>query len=112
VDDVDLPHFGPNYDERTNTVTCWIPSQPGKAFSFWWKPICNVAPKGCIVGRIYLDGASKTAAGAFVEFGEEVTKSGARISDCQVAPFLFAELKLTGALMSQSRFSPLTYYRR
>jgi len=95
VDEVDLPHFDASFDESTNTMTCWIPSQPGKSYSVWWKQNSEVAPGGCITGRIYLDGAKAQACGGCNYFGQETTKFGAPISHGQELAFIFAELELT-----------------
>jgi hypothetical protein len=89
VDGIDLPHFNADFDESSNTMTCWVPSQPGRVFSFWWKQSRNVAPEGGIIGKIYLDDAERSAGGSFSAFGSETIRSEVWVGDGKRAPFVF-----------------------
>ncbi|KAG9022563.1 hypothetical protein FRB95_014618 [Tulasnella sp. JGI-2019a] len=59
VDGKDLPHFQPEYDNVTNTVTCWIHSLPGKEYSIWMRKEAETAYD--IAAHVHLDGSEDYA---------------------------------------------------
>lgn len=99
VDGAVLPHFQPEYDDQTRTVTCWIASQAGRKYSVCWKQEKNVAPGfgGFIAGRIFLDGSKDMSNGAVTSFASPYTERGtAPMSSTEERPVMFAEIILTG----------------
>ena len=93
VDDKDLLHFQPDYDEETKKVTCWIPSEAGKEYTVWWK---QDGIKMDTAGFIYIDGNEKRAAGRFLSPGNETLVSAAAWSATEERPFIFADIDVTG----------------
>lgn len=108
VNDIDLPHFQPEYDEETRTVSCWVPSEAGKPYAVWWKLERNLGLGADIVGRIYLDGGADMQTGAYCNMTnvDGVSKDASRVSVDGERAFLFADAELTGT----SRLSLACYF--
>ncbi len=94
----DLPVFQPEFDEETNTATCWIPSQAGKEFSLWARND-NKPPESRIRSRIegFVDGSEKAAfrfsltAEQNEQFASEV-----RVGEFERSTIRFTELRTSG----------------
>ncbi|KAH9854612.1 hypothetical protein C2E23DRAFT_57464 [Lenzites betulinus] len=88
-DDKELEMFDVKL-ENEKTISCWIPSEEGKAFSVHWKDESSAA---IMMVWCYMDGR-KVAAGA-----HKTTRtgkcSGVYKTAEQIAPFVFAPLVLT-----------------
>ncbi|KAG6902266.1 hypothetical protein C0995_002417 [Termitomyces sp. Mi166 len=94
VDGERLPEYSVEYDEKTRTAVCWVPSQAGKPFSVTGLPlgrsdinaVVNVYADGAFVGgKAYKKGQSWTS----------MTRSHASTSATTSRPLMFASIDLT-----------------
>ncbi|PFH48370.1 hypothetical protein AMATHDRAFT_5864 [Amanita thiersii Skay4041] len=92
VDDKVLQEYAINVNDEAKTVTCWVPSETGKAFAVWWK---NFNPVTDTIGQVYLDGTKAGKKGLHKGQRRKVKKSYLRISETMVRPFVFSTLTLT-----------------
>ncbi|KIM40671.1 hypothetical protein M413DRAFT_166114 [Hebeloma cylindrosporum] len=55
VNDTEVPHYAVEVDEKSRTLTCWIPSVPGEKFSVTWRCLKGLMDTR---GEVYIDGSS------------------------------------------------------
>ncbi|KAF9062866.1 hypothetical protein BDP27DRAFT_1300128 [Rhodocollybia butyracea] len=94
-----LEEYGTETDYTQNKVTCYVPSEEGKAFQVhWWDKSFETATRG----RVSVDG--RPVGGKVISSKERcsVVKKGFRLSSDQSAPFVFAKLKVTDEEISSS----------
>ncbi|KAK0434021.1 hypothetical protein EV421DRAFT_2039913 [Armillaria borealis] len=93
VDDVPLPEFGEEVSHTDRKVTCWIPSETGKAFHIHWKHE-DLYRNDCTTGWAYVDG--KFVSGRILDPGNDTAcVTGVTTSDVTVRPIMFTSLEMT-----------------
>ncbi|KXN92220.1 hypothetical protein AN958_08673 [Leucoagaricus sp. SymC.cos] len=88
VDGKTLPEHLVSVDDSANKVSCWIPSEEGKAFTVYWQ---DHGGKVETCGYIMLDGY--LAPGRFL-YGEGTTwRGGVRTGPASERPFIFQKVE-------------------
>ncbi|TDL24781.1 hypothetical protein BD410DRAFT_826755 [Rickenella mellea] len=81
-------------DDKTNVVSCWIPSEVGKVFTINYRYIKGVIPFRYIV---YVDGVRARGTVVFNEHPcfREGMCDGARVDSKTIRPFIFSSINMT-----------------
>jgi len=104
----ELAAYNPTVEgDNGRTLSCWIPSEEGKKFEVHWKDLQGgVATQGFI----YFDGSPNRATTNGIIVGKGpggvASKSGARLTEKTIKPFLFSKLCVTDDESATSSVSP------
>ncbi|KAJ3843921.1 hypothetical protein F5878DRAFT_706499 [Lentinula raphanica] len=90
VDGSELPLFDASVNGRE--VSCWIPSEVGKAFVV---KFATGRRRHSMSGKVYMDGKLFRGIGIFVGAPETFTLSGSLTSSTTEQPFVFSNIELT-----------------
>ncbi|TDL24782.1 hypothetical protein BD410DRAFT_785492 [Rickenella mellea] len=87
--DQPLEEFAVKVDRNDVVVTCWIPSETGRAFTIHWR---NTFPIIDSKGDVYVDGMLMRSCNT----GEGIrTCDGARFDSATIMPFIFSPIAVT-----------------
>ncbi|KAG7089298.1 hypothetical protein E1B28_010996 [Marasmius oreades] len=90
VDGIPLEEYAIQVEEETNTVTCWIPSEAGKAYKVHWNDHHFQSPTS---GRVHVDGHNCGASIISGELATPVCREGMVLSPTSVAPYAFSTIR-------------------
>ncbi|KAF5357898.1 hypothetical protein D9756_001414 [Leucocoprinus leucothites] len=97
VDGRPLPEYLVAVDSSANRVSCWIPSEEGKAFSVYWK---DHGGKVETCGYITLDGY--LAPGRFLHGEGTAWRGGVRTGPASERPFIFQKIEENDSSLDNS----------
>jgi len=92
IENKEIPHYGIDVDPAKKEVSCWIPSEAGKAFSVVWLDFDVDYPSA---GVLYLDGHVVTSLSRNTNNAKPAVFQHGRVSESLHAPFLFSSLVVT-----------------
>jgi len=95
-----IPVFKPQLDVTRERISCWIPSEPGKAFTVHWR---DLGQGGGVdtASYIYLDGFMVPGKYLF-GFGE-ASRGGVRVGQTAERPFMFGQVQTDDFGVPQGR---------